>query len=369
MFPAVPSGLVGLVLGPAGQRRRVRVAPTLLSLIVYLVLALLQQAEVQAGLIDPFESRLQMLYCLSGALGFYVLVRSGASERLADPAMTAAQMAWALVGSAGSYAITGPARGAVMTLIVLVLVFGMFALTPRHARRLAIAAFGLLSAVMLWKSRADPARYPPVVEAVHFAFGVIVLSGVSVLSIRMGLLRERLKAQKANLERALEQINQLATQDELTGLCNRRHMSLLLEQAREGARASVPLRLVLMDLDRFKNINDTHGHQAGDTVLRRFAGAARDALRSSDVLARWGGEEFLLMLPGASDEQALQVVERIRGRLAAVSFDDIAPGLQVTFSAGLSECGGAQPLAAALDRADQAMYRAKAGGRNRAVSA
>jgi diguanylate cyclase (GGDEF)-like protein len=365
MAAALSSRLATLILGPAG-RRRVRVAPTLLSLAAYAALAVLQHAEVMAGLIDPLASKLQMLFCLSGAIGFYVLVRSGASERLADPAMTAPQMAWALVGAAGAYAITGPARGAVMTLMVLTLVFGMFALSPRAARALALAAFALLSAVMLWKSRSDPLRYPPLVEAVHFVFGVIVLSGVSALSIRMGAMRARLKAQKCELERALEQIRQLATQDELTGLYNRRHMSALLEQARQGA---APVFLVLMDLDLFKRINDTHGHQAGDAVLRRFAATGRAALRSSDVLARWGGEEFLLMLPGATHEQALQVVARLRTRLAEVSFDDIAPGLQVTFSAGLSRCTGEQTLEAALERADQAMYRAKTGGRNRTVTA
>ena len=365
MPPALSLTLATLILGPAG-RRRVRVAATLLSLVAYAVLAVLQQAEVVAGLIDPSESALQMLFCLSGAIGFYVLVRSGASERLADPAMTAPQMAWALVGGAGSYAITGPARGAVMTLMVLTLVFGMFALSPRTARALAVAGFALLSAVMLWKSHVDPLRYPPVVEAVHFAFGVIVLSGVSALSIRMGAMRARLKAQKADLEHALAQIHQLATQDELTGLYNRRHMGVLLEQAR---RAAVPVCLVLIDLDLFKSINDAHGHQAGDAVLRRFATAGRAALRSSDALARWGGEEFLLMLPGATHEQALQVVARLRTRLAEVSFDDIAPDLRVTFSAGLSRCADEQALEAALERADQAMYRAKSGGRNRTVTA
>jgi diguanylate cyclase (GGDEF)-like protein len=325
---------------------------------------------VLAGMIDPLESNLLTLFNLCGALGFYALVRSGLSERLGDPALTAPQMVWGLLSTAGSYAITGPARGAVMTLMVLILVFGMFALSPSTARTLALAAFGLLSGVMLWKSNSDPARYPPLVEAVHFLFGVIVLTGVSVLSIRMGTLRARLKAQKDELAQALEQIRLLATQDELTGLYNRRHMAALLARAHADGRATAaPLSLVLMDLDLFKRINDTHGHQVGDAVLRRFAAAGRAALRSSDVLARWGGEEFLLMLPGATPEQALQCVARIRARLAEVSFDDVAPGLQVTFSAGLSRCAADQSLEVAIEQADHAMYRAKTAGRNCTMAA
>jgi diguanylate cyclase (GGDEF)-like protein len=127
--------------------------------------------------------------------------------------------------------------------------------------------------------------------------------------------------------------------------------------------------LVLLDIDLFKRINDTHGHQAGDIVLRRFAAAGRATLRASDVLARWGGEEFLLMLPDTTPTQAIACVERIRRSVAQLAFDDIAPGLTVTFSAGLSLCTGENQLEAAIEGADQAMYRAKTQGRNCTVSA
>ncbi len=360
-----PPRLTALVLGPPGHRR-VRVSQVLLALVVYLVFAAVQQAEVELGLIEPGASNLLTLFNLSGSFGFYLLVRSGLSEALRDPAMTVPQMVWGVLSTVGSYAITGPARGAVMSILVLVLVFGMFALRPVHARGLALFAFAMLSIVMVWKSRSDPTRYPPAIEAIHFVFGVIVLLGVSALSVRMGAMRARLKAQKAELEQALAQIRLLATQDELTGLFNRRHMSTLLTQEHlRTQRSGAPLCIVLMDLDHFKRINDGHGHHAGDAVLKGFAEAGRQALRGTDVLARWGGEEFLLMLPGADAGQAASVVERIRAQLAAVSFDEVAPGLGVTFSAGLALFEPGQTLDQAVERADQAMYRAKTGGRNR----
>ena len=360
-----PPRSTALVLGPPGHRR-VRVSQVLLALIVYLVFAAVQQAEVELGLIESHASNLLTLFNLTGTFGFYLLVRSGMSEALRDPAMTVPQMVWGVLSTVGSYAITGPARGAVMSLLVLILVFGMFALRPAHARGLALFAFAMLGVVMVWKSHSEPARYPPVIEATHFVFGVIVLLGVTALSVRMGTLRARLKAQKDELEKALDQIRLLATQDELTGLFNRRHMSTLLAQEQARAqRSGAPLCIVLMDLDHFKRINDGHGHHAGDAVLKGFAEAGRLALRSTDVLARWGGEEFLLMLPGASAEQAAGVVERIRAQLAAVSFDEVAPGLTVTFSAGLAQVDPGQTLDQMVERADQAMYRAKTGGRNR----
>ncbi|WP_341887881.1 GGDEF domain-containing protein [Variovorax sp. YR752] len=363
------SSINDLLLGPAGHRR-VRVSQVLVALVVYVLFAIVQQAEVELGLIDAQASNLLTLFNLAGTFGFYLLVRSGMSEALADPAMTVPQMVWGVLSMVGSYAITGPARGAVMTLLVLILVFGMFALRPAHARSLVLLAFVLLSAVMLWKSRVDPQRYPPLIEAVHFAFAVIVLAGVGVLSLRMGALRARLKQQKDELAEALAQIRLLATQDELTGLFNRRHMTSLIRDAQARAqRSGEPLSLVLMDLDHFKRINDGHGHHAGDAVLRGFAEAGRTALRSTDVLARWGGEEFLLMLEGTAPEQAAMVVERIRAQLARASFETVAPGLAVTFSAGLVAFAPDQTLEQVVEQADQAMYRAKTGGRNRTVMA
>jgi len=365
MSLSVPTRLTSLVLGPSGHRR-VRVSQVLLALVVYIVFAAVQQAEVELGLIEPVASNLLTLFNLSGTFGFYLMVRSGWSESLRDPAMTVPQMIWGVLAAVGSYAITGPARGAVMSLLVLILVFGMFALRPVHARGLALIAFAMLGLVMFWKSRSDPMRYPPVIEAIHFVFGVIVLLGVSALSVRMGALRAHLKAQKTELEQALAQIRLLATQDELTGLFNRRHMSALLTQEQlRSNRSGAPLCIVLMDLDHFKRINDSHGHHAGDAVLKGFAAAGRQALRGTDVLARWGGEEFLLMLPGASVEQAASVVERVRAQLAATSFDEAAPGLAVTFSAGLALVEPGLTLDQAVELADQAMYRAKTGGRNR----
>lgn len=130
---------------------------------------------------------------------------------------------------------------------------------------------------------------------------------------------------------------------------------------------SRPMSLVLIDIDFFKRINDVHGHTAGDKVLKRFAEISRTVLRDGDVLSRWGGEEFLLMLPETYPDAAMHFVDRLRLVLAQSRFDDIAPQLHVTFSAGVSLCIDSTRLDSAIERADVAMYFAKTQGRDRTV--
>ena len=357
-----------MLLGPPG-RQRLRASQSLLALVVYMILATIHHGQTLLGLIDRDASNALNLVFMCIALGFYFVIRTGLNQRfLTDPSLTLPQTAVGVLATVSAYAVTGPARGAVISLLVLILVFGMFALTTRQSRRLALFAVILLSAAMLWKSRTAPQQYPPSVEIIHLVYAVLVLWSVSALSVRMATLRNRLREQKHELERALQQILAFATRDDLTGLANRRHMAELMGVERARQQAGQPMSVVLIDIDLFKRINDTHGHNAGDAVLRKFAQAGRQILCSSDVLARWGGEEFLMMLPATAPAQALLCIERLREALTETSFDSIAPGLQITFSAGLSVCAADDTLEATIERADQAMYRAKIQGRNRTVS-
>ncbi len=365
MRTRLASALAHAVLGPPG-RQRVRASQSLLALVAYALFAVLLLGWVYLHLVDRRASLWLMATYLSGALAFYAVIRSGFNQRFtSDPSLTLAQTGFGMLISAGAYAISGAQRGAVMTFSVLMLVFAMFSLRPGQLRALAGFAFALLGTVMVWKGATDPARYPPIVEAAHLISTGVVLAFVSVLAGRMGTMRLRLKQQKLDLQLALARISELATRDELTGLINRRHMTALVqaEQARQRRAGSV-MAIALIDIDLFKRINDSHGHRAGDSVLKTFADTAREALRTTDVLARWGGEEFLLMLPATSPEQALHSIERLREAVAGARFDAAAAGLNVTFSAGLSACEGEAPIEACIERADQAMYRAKTQGRN-----
>lgn len=354
-------------VGDETQRQRVRAAQSLLALAVYAAFAAVQHVEVLLGLVDEQASWWLTAFNLGGGLGFYLVIRSGLNRRFtADPALTLPQTLWAMVGISVSYAITGPARGAVMLIMVLVLLFGIYALTPRQSRLLAGCGFGLLGAVMVYKGWTDPLRYDARVEAIHLVFAAIVTAGVAVLADRLGRLRARLVQQKRDLQAALDRIQALATRDELTGLLNRRAaMDGVRAELRRRDRAEPSLCVGLIDLDHFKRINDTWGHAAGDRVLRGFAEVAASVVRAPDVLARWGGEEFLLVMPATDEADGAACLTRLRERLAQARFDDVAPGLRVSFSAGVAACQGEADVERAIDRADQALYQAKRQGRDR----
>ena len=164
-------------------------------------------------------------------------------------------------------------------------------------------------------------------------------------------------------------VERQALVDGLTGLANRRAASDALHvEAARAERLETPLSVVLADLDGFKDVNDEHGHAVGDAVLRAFAEVLRDTLRESDLAGRWGGEEFLLLLPGADEEGAAQLAERVRIGLAARRIPSV-PGLRVTASFGVAEYAGEANTEQLVAAADDALYRAKRGGKDRVVPA
>ena len=187
---------------------------------------------------------------------------------------------------------------------------------------------------------------------------VIGLAAALVLLLGWAALRQLAQARRMRV---------LAMTDELTRLPNRRAFFALAGEALAAARgAGTPIALVAFDVDHFKRVNDSFGHEAGDRVLQRVANAARGALRPGDTVGRTGGEEFLALLPGAREEAAVEVAERLRNAVAALDVADLGRGLRVSVSLGAA---ARQDDEASIDalarRADEALYRAKQGGRNR----
>jgi diguanylate cyclase (GGDEF)-like protein len=171
--------------------------------------------------------------------------------------------------------------------------------------------------------------------------------------------QQRLREQAMALDRA-------AHEDVLTGLHNRRHAEFALPLLVDGARVAGQLiSVAALDVDHFKRINDSHGHAVGDAVLQQLAQLLRHRLRSADLLARIGGEEFLAVLVGIAPQQAAEICERLRLAVAEHDWGAITPGLTVRISVGIA--GGTPPLTAdtLLHRADHALYAAKRNGRNR----
>jgi len=172
--------------------------------------------------------------------------------------------------------------------------------------------------------------------------------------VRRKWYQERLRN---DLDRSLE----LAVTDPLTGLRNRRYVRRHLDGVLQGQDAAV----MLLDVDRFKSINDTHGHAAGDLALKEVAERLKSHLRAADVLARYGGEEFMVVLAGAPTDYAAMVAERLRLALSSAPIAIGALSLPVTVSIGLAVAPAGCSVGGAIAAADAALYRAKANGRNR----
>lgn len=201
-----------------------------------------------------------------------------------------------------------------------------------------------------------------------------------VLSSKVGVFvelyqqRRELLERNAELERLLRRNEAMATElreahskavqesltDPLTGVPNRRHILRLLNQALAGGGDDQGrVNLAIIDLDHFKAINDQHGHPCGDAVLRDFCRHCHERLPQADALGRLGGEEFLLLMPGTSVDEARATTEELRRSLPP------SQGVRYTFSAGLTRADAEEPLADVMKRADEALYRAKRLGRNR----
>lgn len=304
------------------------------------------------------------------ALALLLAIRLGWSQRRPDPSLTREQIVCALVAGAAAYPMAGELRALVLPIVLVILSFGMFRLKPGESTRLALFALLLLSMAMAFAYAVWPRRLPAWQELGHWLMAVLTVPAVAVLSARMSGIRLRLREQREELNRALTRIEVLATRDMLTGLYNRRHADGLLRQAlMRRDRSGTAFSLALIDLDHFKRINDHHGHAVGDAVLRSFAQAAQSALRGTDTLARWGGEEFLLLLDDTGDLAAAIALERIQNAVDQAAVEVGGRTLGFGFSAGLATHREGESAALLLDRVDRALYEAKALGRGRVVKA
>ncbi len=182
----------------------------------------------------------------------------------------------------------------------------------------------------------------------------------------LGLLSYYFRIASANVERKM---SEMALTDPLTGLFNRRQMNQRLqEEVARFRRLATDFSVIIADVDHFKDVNDRHGHDMGDRVLARVALLFTEGLRAGDAVARWGGEEFLVLLPGTHLKAAEEVAQRLRAaaqtRLGAI--DGLGAELTVTF--GVAAFAAFGSLEACLKAADEALYRGKAAGRNRVVT-
>ena len=199
---------------------------------------------------------------------------------------------------------------------------------------------------------------------------VLTLGRCMFLGIFSSSMRQSLYANGLKLREAYKRIEELAELDELTGSFNRRCiMRMLDDEITRAHTVNAPCSIALIDLDWFKRINDTHGHPIGDEVLRTFAITVFANIRNIDRFGRYGGEEFLLIMPETSSIAAASILDRLRMIVAELDWSAFSSGMEVTISAGVAELRPSENPDALLARVDEALYAAKEAGRNQVARA
>lgn len=230
------------------------------------------------------------------------------------------------------------------------------------------AAFVVYALMLLVRSRGEHRR---TLEWVRARLTQRLLLDQLNQTIRQELLmHETLRIKSLELESSNRKLGELAIRDGLTGAFRRGHIENELRRLVKGLRRRPgDLSVQMLDLDFFKRVNDTHGHAAGDEVLRRVAAAVQDTVRGSDLFGRWGGEEFIVLLPDTTLAQALEAAERIRLAVHRLEFrGEEGAVFNITVSIGVAEYDGDESADTLAQRADKALYAAKRAGRNRVMA-
>lgn len=306
------------------------------------------------------------LLILACVFVFYAAFRSGMNLRFRDPSLTVLQILCSSLVIL--YVLYESESGhGVLTLIYMVsFLFGVFRLDTRQLLSLTVfvALSYALIIVLQWHPGADLDEFKR--KLLNWIVLTAVLTFFSIMGGYLSRLRKQLAESKVRLEEALRRIEHLAARDELTGVFNRRSLvDVMTQQKSRADRYGTTFSVLIADIDFFKRVNDTHGHQAGDAVLKKFAEAAAACLRSTDVFGRYGGEEFLAVLDQTSLAGVPVVAERLCAAARQLNLDEVARGFRVSVSAGGAEYIRPEDWKATVARADQALYRAKEGGRDR----
>jgi len=364
---------VGLKLTAKVRSRRARQRRQIQGMIAssYLLDGVILLLYAEAGTVPLNIGAAYVATGLVSVVLYLALSETGFTERFKDHYFVVPQL---FVGTAIMLAFTylAPEVG-VMFLCTLFLVvnFGSLRSTPAQTAvvwtmmTVGVAALFLLTNKPLGMPHANHLERFATMLVFVLTIGRCMFLGIFSSSMRQSLYKSGLK-----LKEAYRRIEELAELDELTGSFNRRSiMRMLEEEIARSHRLNAPCTVALIDLDFFKRINDLYGHPTGDEVLRTFAITAFANIRSVDRFGRYGGEEFLLILPDTDETSAVQMLDRLRGIIAELDWSAFSSGMRVTISAGVAILRANEISDTLLARADGALYASKARGRNRITSA
>ena len=358
-------GLKGFSL--TQKRRLYRIIMVCVGGISYLIDTLMLTLFHAAGTIGAEVVLFYGTAACIHVLLFSALHWSGLSERLTNPHMTFYQMAYAITVQMVGLFIAPQIFPFFLGLLFVIFSFGAMRITLKEAMIAWFFTCLAIAAVMALSGRpslgiTDPSGLELIL--ILTSFGLILLRSIA-LSYYATALRMKMFRMTHSLEEAVQLAEKLATHDPLTGALNRRAiLPAIDEQINICRRKGLAACVAMLDLDNFKTINDTLGHAAGDIVLKELAQLIEEQIREFDKLGRYGGEEFVLLLPATRLEEGMAMLERIRQAIATASWHQVAKDLQVTISCGITEISPSDTTTDALSRSDHALYDAKHGGRN-----
>jgi diguanylate cyclase (GGDEF)-like protein len=360
--------LSGAVL-TAHPRQRLRCLHYLVGVAACITGLSALQFGVGLDIVDATAANILTSVAVAYCVGMYAFLRSPRGRRANDRTLLGWHLHTWLLFMAWGYVIGGDGRPVALLLLLLMLSFNAFMADAAMMRRVGSASavlFGLAMAQVAVSEHDN--RLGPALQLVYFVVLMVMLLCLSIMTQQLERLRRKSRQRKQELEQALSRLGEMATRDELTGLFNRRHMLEWLHTEKQRCqRQGRSFCLGLIDLDHFKNINDRHGHAVGDEALTQAAHTLASGLRETDLLARWGGEEFLVVFTDTDCATAQTVLDRIRHDLARTMVSASVPDLSLSFSAGLTTFKPDEMLTRAMDRADRALYLAKAAGRARTL--
>lgn len=307
---------------------------------------------------------------------FFSFILSGVNQRLADPSLTIPQILTGIFCQLYiMYFLPEPLLRVPFLLLGTVnMMFAVFAMNLWRMLWLNVVGVSAYAGMILLKAVYYPAGLG-VWQAevlVILAFFISIALNAYIGSVIVGL-RDKLRLRNRELHCAMVQLEDLATRDPLTRLPNRR--SVMREMTKEESRlernadGQATLCLCMLDIDDFKRVNDQHGHQAGDDILHWFGDQLSQHLRAQDFVGRFGGEEFLLLLPNTTLPETEALICRLLSIIRSSAPPTLPPGARITASAGVAEHQSGQRLKDTLRQADKALYQAKANGRDRTVAA
>lgn len=325
------------------------------------------------ALVGTISGGVPLFYALAAAVlcAFtYLAYAKGWNLRARDPNLTEPLMLVAILMQLGVTLAAPQVAFPFLANLFTVFAFGMLWLTLRDS--VAVWSLGVFGAGVVFYAAGGRFAVPTasgLEVLLAWLYFSLILARCLLVSVAANETRARLADSRRQLADTLQQVQRLASRDELTRALNRRSLIAALDSERSRAeRSGAPFCIAMIDLDHFKKVNDTYGHAAGDAVLRTFSATVHECMRSTDVFGRYGGEEFLLVLVGSADGEAVEAVERIRLAVTALDWRPIVPDAPVTMSAGVAGFRKGESVEQLLHRADQALYQAKHAGRNRTIA-